>query len=73
MFVFMQKKYSKICILNLKNSRDVKNCLLFSGKQLKNSCDKKCNIFRVLCLYEFEYIENSQAISISLYKKQINF
>ena len=43
---------------------------------LKNSqlfTRKKRKIFRVLCLYEFEYKENSQAISMSLYKKQINF
>ena len=43
------------------------------GKQLENSCDKKCKIFKTLCLYEFEYMENSQAIFMSLYKKQINF
>ena len=39
----------------------LKNSLLFTkyttGKQLKNSCNKKCKIFRTLCLYEFEYTE----------------
>ena len=34
---------------------------------LKNSYDKKYKTFKTLCLYEPEYIENYQAIFISLY------
>ena len=51
----------------------LKSSLLFTGKYFKNSCDKKYKIFKMLCLDKFEYIENSQAIFMSLYKKQINF
>ena len=51
----------------------LKSSLLFTGKYFKNSCDKKYKIFKMLCLDKFEYIENSQVIFMSLYKKQINF
>ena len=33
----------------------------------KNSYDKKYKTFMALCLYEPEYIENPQAVFISLY------
>ena len=45
-----------------------KQCLKIYVLNLKNS-DKKCKIFKKLCLYEFKYMENSQAIFMSLYKK----
>ena len=28
----------------------------FTGELLENSYEKECEIFRVLCLYEFEYM-----------------
>ena len=63
MFVFTQKQYSKnfaFCMLEilemLKNNLIFTKYTNFTGKWLKNSCDKKCKIFKTLCLYEFEYI-----------------
>ena len=39
----------KISLLFTKNTN-------FTGEQLKNSYDKECEIFRILCLYELEYM-----------------
>ena len=44
----------------------LQNIQTLQGKQLKNSCDKKCKIFRALCLYELEYMEKDFQICISL-------
>ena len=51
----------------LKKACFLRNMQTLQVNNSKNSYDEKYKTFKTLCLYEPEYIENSQAISLSLY------
>ena len=64
LFSNIQKQYN-----TLKSSLFFEKNINFPGKQLENSKDSECNIFRILSLYEHKHMERFSNLHYCTFKR----